>query len=112
MTEIITPESQNETPAARRGCLGEIGRPFSGAVLPMGSFTYYRRAVQKNVGNAVAFFILFTLALATLSTISIGIAMFSLIGDIQQAYADGTMPEIVIRNGIAEVEWSAALHPG
>jgi hypothetical protein len=103
MTEISSPESKIEKPPVG-GCLGELVWFFSGAVLPLGSFTFYRRAAQRSVANAMAFFLLFTLAIASLSTIGIGVSMASVTGDIRQAYADGTMPEIVIRGGVAEVQ--------
>ncbi len=100
----ITTESQVEKQAGGPGCLGEAGWFLSGAILPMGSLTYYRKAAQRSVASAVLFFFCFTVALATLSTISIGVAMFSLVGGIQQAYANGDVPEIVISHGVAEAD--------
>jgi len=55
------------------------------------------------VGSTILFFLFFTVTLAALSTISIGVGMFSLAGGIQQAYADGKVPEIVISNGAAQM---------
>jgi hypothetical protein len=102
--ENITPEAQPGKKANGAGCLGELGWFFSGAVLPMGSFTYYRKAAGKSVGSAILFFIILTLVISTLATISAGIAMFSVMNGIQKAYADGDVPEITITNGVAEVD--------
>jgi hypothetical protein len=104
MEENIIPESKPEKKANGAGCLSELGWFFSGAVLPMGSFAYYRKAVQKSVGSAILFFILFTLVISTLSTIGFGVTMFSAIKGIQKAYADGDVPEITISHGVAKVD--------
>ncbi len=103
MNENMITESQVENKESGSGCLGQLGWLFSGAVLPMGSFTYYRKAAQKSVGSAILFFIIFTLAISTLTTINVAVNAFSVIGPIQQAFADGEIPEITISNGIAEV---------
>jgi hypothetical protein len=101
--ESVVPEAQIERKEIGAGCLGELGWFFSGAVLPIGSFSFYRKAAQKSVGSAILFFIIFTVALSTLATISVAVNAFSVIGSIQQAYADGQVPEVTIANGIAEV---------
>jgi len=102
-TENITPELQAKQTETAPGCLGQLGWLFSGAVLPMGSLSYYRRATQKTVGSAILFFVFFTVAISALSTISLAAGAFSVIGSIQKAFADGTVPEITISKGIAEV---------
>ncbi len=104
MMENVNAEPQVEKKAGAPGWLGELGWLFSGAVLPMGSATFYRKAVQRSVGGAILFFLLFTLVISILSTITIGVNMFLVIAGIQQAYANGEVPQIVIRNGIAEVD--------
>lgn len=98
--------SQPEKKASGAGCMSELAWFFSGAVLPMGSFAYYRKATQKNVGSAILFFILFTLVISVISTISFGLIMFSATEGIQNAYADGDVPEITITHGVAEVDGS------
>jgi hypothetical protein len=103
-TENIVPEVQNEEMAGSTGCLGQVGWFLSGAVLPMASLSYYRKAAQKSVGSAILFFVFFTVILSTLSTISLAVGMFSIVGEIKQSFEDGTIPEITIRNGVAEVE--------
>jgi hypothetical protein len=101
-TENVIPELKDEKKEVGTGCLGQLGWFFSGTVLPMGSFSYYRRAAQKSVGSAILFFAFFTLVISTLSTINVAVGAFSVIGSIQQAYKDGEIPEITISNGIAE----------
>lgn len=104
-TENIVPE----VPVVEKnlngsGCLGLLGWFFSGAVLPFGSFTFYRKATQKSVGNVILFFTAFTLFISTLSTINLGVKLFSMITDIQDSYTSGKIPEITIAGGVAEVK--------
>ncbi len=104
MDENIIPGSQSEKKPNAAGCLGEAGWFFSGAVLPLGSFAYYRKATQKSVGSAILFFTVFTLLISALTTINLGITMFSVIKGIRQAYAEGRVPEITIIHGQAAVD--------
>lgn len=97
-------EVQTEKKEMGTGCLGQLGWFFSGAVLPMGSITFYRKAAQRSVGSAILFFLIFTVAISTLSTINVAVDMFSFIGSIQQAYANGDVPDITISQGIATVD--------
>jgi hypothetical protein len=101
--ENITPEVKVENTENKPGCLGQLGWFFSGAVLPIGSFSFYRKAVQKSVGSAILFFVVFTIVISTLATIKVAVDIFSVIGSIQQAYADGKIPAVTISNGVAEV---------
>ena len=101
-TGNVIPELQDANKKMGTGCLGQLGWFFSGAVLPMGSFSYYRKAAQKSVGSAILFFVFFTLVISALFTINVAVNIFSVIGSIQQAYADGEIPEITISKGIAE----------
>jgi hypothetical protein len=103
MNENMITESQVEKKENGAGCLGQLGWFFSGAVLPIGSFAYYRKGAEKSVGIAILFFITLTLVISTMSTINIGVSAFSVIGTIQQSYAEGKIPEIVIAHGVAEV---------
>src|SRR4026209_967781 len=104
MEENPIPESQPEKQSNASGCLGQVGWLLSGAVLPLGSFAYYRKAAQKSVGSAILLFVFFTLVISVLSTISFGVAIVSVIRGIQQAYADGDVPEITISHSVAEVD--------
>lgn len=101
--ESIPQITQQEQSQTNSGCFSEIGWFFSGAVLPMASLAFYRKATQKSVGKAVLFFFVFTSVIACLLTTSVTIAMFSLMNGIQNVYADGQVPEITISKGVAEV---------
>lgn len=104
MEEIKSPETKLDARTNSAGCLGEAGWFFSGAVLPMGSLTFYRKASQRSVGSVILFFVVFTLVISTLSTIVLGIGMYSVRDGIQEAYAGGEVPEITISHGVADVE--------
>jgi hypothetical protein len=101
MNETIIPQQQ--TPA-RAGCLGEVGWFLSGFVLPLGSFSYYRKASQKSAGQAVLFFLLFTITASFFASIGMGVTLQAVGNEIRQSFEDGTVPEIVIRDGVAEVD--------
>jgi hypothetical protein len=103
MNENMITEAQVEKKENGAGCLGQLGWFFSGAVLPIGSFSYYRNAAKKSVGSAILFFVFFTFAISALITINVAVKVFSVIGTIQQAFTDGKIPEITISNGTAEV---------
>lgn len=102
--ETSTPQVHEPVQSKGTGCLGEIGWFLSGAVLPFSSLAFYHKAAQKSVGSAVLFFVTFTLAISTFITLSMAVTLFSVIGPIQQAYADGEVPVITITNGVAEVD--------
>jgi hypothetical protein len=104
MTQSAVMEPQIEKKAPGPGCLTEAGWFFSGAVLPMGSITFYRKAAGRSVAGALVFFVLFTLVITTLSTLALGIGMFSAVPGIREAYDNGEIPDITISQGIAEVE--------
>ncbi len=99
----IKPETPSEQGKAGSGCLGQLGWFLSGAVLPIASLSFYRKAAQRSVGSAILFFIVFTLVLSTLSTLNFAVGAFAFMGEIQQAYLDGEIPEITISKGVAEV---------
>jgi len=103
MEEKTTPELQLETKARGAGCLSEVGWFLSGAVLPMGSLTFYRKAAQRSVGSTILFFIFFTALISTMLSLSFGVTMYSASGGIEDAYAGGSIPEITISQGVAEV---------
>jgi uncharacterized protein DUF1189 len=89
--------------SARSGFLGELGWFYSGAVLPMGSLSFYRRAAQRSVGLAVLFFFLFTAVVTVISTINIGVSMAGFAQNIHKEYQQGNIPNITISGGIAQV---------
>ena len=86
------------------GCLGELGWFASGSVLPLTSVTFFRKAAQRKVGLAILFFFSFTFIITLLTTISLGISMSAVTNDIRQAFEEGTFPEIIIHDGVAEVD--------
>ncbi len=102
--ESVVPESQAVQKPNGSGMLSSLGWFLSGAVLPIGSFAYYRQASQKRVLSAIMFFFAFTLVISLLTTINVGVSMFSLTGQIRQAYASGDVPEITISHGYAQVD--------
>jgi hypothetical protein len=103
--EIISQVPQPiEKPEESMGCLSEVGLFLSGAVLPLGSLAFYRKMSQRGVMKAMLFFLVFTSAITCLFTIGATIAVYSVSGEIQKAYADGTIPEITISKGTAEVK--------
>ena len=101
MNDVTNPQPQ--TPAGA-GCLGEIGRFLSGLILPLGSFSFFRRAAQESAGRAILFFFVLTMAASFLASIGMGVTMQAVGDDIRQSFEDGTIPEIVIRDGVAEVD--------
>jgi hypothetical protein len=102
--ESISQVSQPEQPQESAGCLSEVGWFFSGAVLPMGSLMFYRKAAQKSVGKAMLFFFVFTSVIACLLTVGAAIALSSASSEIRKAYESGQVPEIKISAGVAEVD--------
>lgn len=107
ISQIGQPEQSQTKPGS--GCLSEIGWFFSGAVLPIGSLTFYRQATQRSVGKAILFFFVFTSVIACLLTTSVAIAMFSLMDEIQNAYTSGQVPEITISKGVTQVSGTQPL---
>jgi hypothetical protein len=91
-------------PQESAGCLSEVGWFFGAAILPLGSFTFYRKATQKSVGNAMAFFFVFTSVVACLITAGTTIALYSVSSEIRSAYERGDVPKVTITNGVAEAD--------
>lgn len=100
---VISEVSQPVQKTEGAGCLNEAGWFFGGAILPLGSFAYYRKAAKRSVGSAILFFVMFTLIISVLLTIKLGVTMFSVADGIQKAYVEGQIPEITISHGVAEV---------
>lgn len=89
---------------ARRGsCVTELGWFFAGAVLPIGSLAFYRRASQRRVGAAILFFLVFTVLIALLSTTALSTSLLAVGQSIRSQFDSGAIPEITIRGGVAEV---------
>lgn len=77
-----------------------LGRGF---FQPLYSMQFYRAAVQKSLIDAVLFFVVFGTLLTIISTINLSRSLGSAADDIEQAFASGEFPEIVIENGLATV---------
>jgi hypothetical protein len=77
-----------------------LGRGF---FQPLYSMRFYRDAVQKSLIDAVMFFVVFGTLLTIISTINLSRNLGSAADDIEQAFASGEFPEIVIENGLATV---------
>jgi hypothetical protein len=77
---------------------------LSGLVLPLGSRNFYRWAVRKPIGFAILFFLVLTSLVTVVTTVVLARALVGAGDAIQRAYAEGEVPDIVIRNGIAEVD--------
>ncbi len=90
-------------PARRSSFLENVAWFFSGAVLPLGSFSFYRSAARRAVGLAVLFFVVFTIFISILTTITVAVGMGSVVSYIHEGYSSGKVPTITISNGIAEV---------
>jgi hypothetical protein len=86
------------------GFLHDLAWFFSGAVLPMGSLSFYRKATKRSVGFAILFFFTFTIFISILATISLGVTMAEAVNRIHQAYAQGQIPNITISGGVATVD--------
>ena len=56
MTENAIVEPVVEKRTAGAGCLAELGWWLSGAILPMGSLSFYRKAAKRSVASAIIFF--------------------------------------------------------
>ena len=90
--------------SVQHGCLSEIGWLFASTVLPICSLSFYRRASQRRVGQALLFFFLITIFISILNTIALGITLNGISQDIRDAYQSGQFPEISISNGVADVD--------
>ncbi len=99
-SELIPKASSNDRP----GCLSELGWFAAGAVLPLGSLSFYRKVSKRRVGMAILFFFVFTILITILTTIKMGSSMIGVSQDIRDQYTKGVIPKITIRNGIAEVD--------
>jgi hypothetical protein len=103
MDLLASPETNSSSERKNPGGWGEIAWLFSGFIMPLGSFSFYRKAARRSVGMAILFFLIFTLSISTISSIATSEKLNSFGSEIRKPFQNGTMPEIVIRDGIAEV---------
>src|SRR5512140_2565602 len=93
--------AQSGPPSGFRDGLGWF---LSGAVLPLGSLSFYRRATRRPAGGAVRFFIVFTVIISILATIKVVMSLAGMASDIHDAYARGAIPVVSIAGGVAQVD--------
>ena len=67
------------------------------------SLQFYRAATQKSLIDAILFFVVFGTLLTVITTFSLSRNLGSVADEIEQAFAAGEFPEIVIENGLATV---------
>ncbi len=72
-----------------------------GLVLPAGSFTFYKKAAKRSAGWAVLFFVLFTSALAIISSQSFNRQVAAAVQDIEKELTKMVFPAITVRSGVA-----------
>lgn len=96
----VATDEKNASP----GFLHELGWFLSGAVLPMGSLSFYREAARRRVGTAILFFFSFTIFITIISTIGLAVTMAGFVREIRQAYEQGRVPAITIGGGVAQVD--------
>ncbi len=103
MDIVSAPAAQVEKRSSP-GFLHDLAWFFSGAVLPMGSLSFYRQAARRRVGVALLFFFILTIFITLLTTLNVAVSMSTLVKDIHAAYQQGKIPSITISNGIAQVQ--------
>jgi hypothetical protein len=77
-----------------------LGRGF---FQPLYDLQFYRAVVNKSLIDAVLFFVVFGTLLTIISTVNLSRNLGSAADDIEQAFASGEFPEIVIENGLATI---------
>ena len=77
-----------------------LGRGF---FQPLYNLQFYRAAANRSIVDAVVFFIAFGVLMTLVSTFNVSRTLRSVSEDIEQAFASGQFPEIVIQNGLAIV---------
>lgn len=77
---------------------------IKGFIFPCFSPSFYRAASKKSLIGGIAFFFLFAFVITFVPTIQLFIAMSGVGSEIQGAYERGEIPNIVIEDGIAEVD--------
>jgi hypothetical protein len=72
-----------------------------GAVMPCGSFTFYKKAARRKKRYALLFFFLFSLVLAVLTSAMFSRGINMAMVEMEKGLATTALPEITIRDGIA-----------
>ena len=85
------------------GIVDELAWLGRGFFQPLYSLQFYRSATQKSLIDAILFFVAFGTLQTIISAFILTRMLGSVADDIQQAFASGEFPEIVIENGLATV---------
>ena len=75
----------------------------AGFVLPCTGLTFYRKAISRKTVTAVLFFMLFSFCIVCLGALKFDHALNLVIQDLHVDYRSGKIPEIIIKNGVAEI---------
>jgi hypothetical protein len=93
---FVENEPQQDQPA-----LGELF--LAGPVLPICSPSFYRHAVKRSAFAALVFFVIFGLLVAVLQTVRVTAGFGEARTAIDDAFASGEIPEVIIEGGEATV---------
>ncbi|MCH8877510.1 MAG: DUF1189 family protein [Chloroflexi bacterium] len=77
-----------------------LGRGF---FQPLYNLQFYRAAVGKSLVEAIIFFVAFATLLTIITTLNLTRELGAVSDDIEQAFASGAFPDLVIENGLATV---------
>lgn len=100
---ITPPPPAPPDPAKPSGCLSSLGWLAVAPVLATFSPTFYYKAGRRSTGQAVLFFFALMALITSLQTCSVLWSFLQVVGEIQNGYARGDVPEITISQGTAEV---------
>ena len=82
-----------------------LGRGF---FQPLYNLQFYRAAVGKSLVEAIIFFVAFATLLTIITTLNLTRELGAVSDDIEQAFASGAFPDLVIENGLATGQTSGA----
>ncbi|MFQ5944372.1 MAG: DUF1189 family protein [Anaerolineales bacterium] len=94
---------QGKVDPAEGGIVDDLTWLGRGFFQTLYSLQFYRAATQKSLIDAILFFVVFGTLLTIISTFNLSRNLSSVADDIEQAFATGEFPEIVIENGLATV---------
>ena len=81
--------------------LGELY--LAGPVLPISSPSFYRNAARRPAFAALVFFVLFSLVVTVLQTVRVTADFGDARQAIDEAFASGDVPEVIVEDGVATV---------
>jgi len=104
MKEIIEKEplpADKSTYVQEQPSLGELY--LAGPVLPISSPSFYRNAARRPAFAALVFFVLFSLVVTVLQTVRVTADFGDARQAIDDAFASGEIPEVIVEDGVATV---------